>query len=171
MPDLTAEAPLIAWNHSGRTVERSANDSSGQEVKYQTLTVHEREERGADHRGEPGDSSNCALFEDAGRYSSVVSLPELNDDENDEQNGKNDQQRDDTAVRPWVLRATPLKSEKKADDHRQEDDGSINVELLQILAPTASAEALCARLLSGVVEEGDECERDGTNGKVDCESG
>lgn len=63
-----------------------------------------------------------------------------------------------------------MESEKKADDHWQEDDRAVNVELFDILAPAAIAEALRARLLGGVVEEGDEGEGDRADGKVDVEA-
>ena len=132
--------------------------------------VYEREKGGADHCGKPGDSSNGTLLEDSGRDSGVILLPKLNANKDNEQNSKNDQKCDDAAVGPWVLRAAPLESEKQADDHRQEDDRAVDIELLDVLAPASVAKALCAGLLGGVVEEHDEGDGHRADWEVDVEA-
>lgn len=90
-------------------------------------------------------------------------------DEDDKQHAEHDQKEDDPPAVPRMNGATPSQRKKQADDHRQENDRAVNVELLQLVLPSF-LEVLCLRVLGWMVEELDEGHCDGTDWQVDVEA-
>lgn len=93
-------------------------------------------------------------------YRSFFLPPDLYQNESNDQDTKKYKQGDNTGVAPGILRASPLQREQYADDCRNEDSCSREVQLTQLI--------LEARLifdgLGGFKEQHDECARHCTDG-------
>jgi hypothetical protein len=100
--------------------------------------VDEDEERSAEAQDEPACASDGTVLQKAWRNGGVILLPDLNANKSDQEHTEDDEKGDDLSVRPRVFAATPLQSKEQADNHRQEDKGAEDVELLRLFLPGRS---------------------------------
>ena len=126
--------------------------------------IYEDEEGSAETKCEEGACSDAALLDDSRGNRGILSFPELDADESDDQNAENDKESDDPAITPRILLTAPLKGEKEADDGWEEDHCSKRVELLQPFGETNRGFLLSFRRLE---EYRNDDEGNQANGQVD----
>lgn len=129
--------------------------------------VDHDEESSTQHGNEPGGAPDIAVLENARRDSSILLFPDLDRDEANEKQTGNDEQGDDAAVLPLVFAATPLQSKEQADDSREEQGSTFEIELFDLLDP-GSVDLGCLTL--DLEERDDEGSGDGADRQVDVEA-
>lgn len=72
----------------------------------------------------------------------MILLPYLYGTESDQEHTEHDEKGDDAAIAPRILASSPLQRKEKAYNHRQEDQGTVKIELFQLCLPP-NCERLC----------------------------
>lgn len=83
----------------------------------------------------PSRTPYVAVLDQSGRHGGTILAPPLNANENDDQSTEDGEEGDDPGIAPGVLRTTPLQSEQQADDRREEEERSQEIELAKLLLP------------------------------------
>lgn len=133
-----------------------------------TEVVDKGEEAGTKEEGKEHGAHGVAVLEQARGQSSTVTLPELNTNEDGNHETKADKEADDARVAPGIISTTPLQSKQKADDGRDEDGGTDEIEHADTLEKGHLA-GLC-RVTVNMDEEEDDDHGEATDGEVDVEA-
>lgn len=168
MPDLTAEAPFIAWNQIGSCDVRNQPSMTTRKYGDETYVVDKDKHRRRHVRSVKSSRPDGPLFEDVRRHGRLVLLPDLHACKRDDEHAKQHEKRDDPPVMPRVLGPAPLQREKDADDGRQKQGCPEDVELLQ---PVFPADSFACAVLVRVGEKENKYCGDKTEGEIDIEAG
>lgn len=179
MPDLTAVVPLIAWNCVSRSV--SAWDKQRYKIKWKKKeqqpytypdgeVIDHDEGSGAGANRVQASGDHGPLADNASRNGAVFLVKHLGGHERDEQHTEDDEQRDDSGVRPRVLHATPLQGQQEGDGGAYEEDSSNRVEFLDDGKEGFAALAAVAAAVFQSKQKHDTDGRDGAHGQVDIEA-
>ena len=125
--------------------------------------VDSDEERGSHEGLEKRARPGIAVLDNTRGYRSFFLPPELYQNESNDQDTKKHKQGDNPGIAPGILRASPLQREQYADDCRDEDSRSREVQLRQLIL---EARFIFDRLGS-FEEQQDECARYGTDREID----
>lgn len=135
-----------------------------------TLTeiVDEREETGTKEHGEDDSGQSVPVLEQTRRESSLITLPELDANEDGNHGSKATEETDDTRVVPGIFSTTPLQSKEQADNGRDENGGASKVELAKAIHE-GHVDGVRVVAINLDKEEDDE-HGQAANGKVDVET-
>ncbi len=149
MPDLTAEAPLMAWNQMGSCFgQRRSHGRPGK-----TYIEEDDEEGGAEAGGEEGGAPDAALLEDARRHRRLLAAEDLQRNKGAEQQARYNEQNNDARAVPRVLAAAPLQGQQEGDDAREEHGGAGQVHGVDLVPEGQAGPLLAVRALEEEEEE------------------
>lgn len=94
-----------------------------------TKIKDEGEETSAEEETEHHGSKNIAVLEHSRWQGSLVSLPELNANEDEDHEAKADEQANNLGITPSIFRATPLQGQDETHNGRNEDGSAQKVDL------------------------------------------
>jgi hypothetical protein len=121
---------------------------------------NEREEPGAEHKGEREGEGHVTVLEEARRQCSLIAEFYLREYENASKKTKAHEEADDPGALPWVCGATPLEGEEQADNSRNQNRGADQVELENSLCDGEAFRIVFSRDMQ---EENDDQDREGTD--------
>lgn len=133
-----------------------------------TEIVDEREETGTKEHGKNDGGQGVSVLEQTRGESSLITLPELDADEDGNHSSKATEETDDTRVVPGIFGTTPLQSKEQADDGRDEDGGASKVEFANAIH---EGHVDSVRVVAvNMDEEEDDDHGEATDGEVDVET-
>lgn len=133
-----------------------------------TEVEDEREETGTKEEGEEHGNQSVSVFEKTRRKCSPIALPKLDANEDGNHETKSNKQANNLGIVPGVLSTTPLKSQEKTDDRRNEDCGTSEIE-----SENTSEEGFVLGFVGVAVdvnEKKDDNHGQATDGQVDVEA-
>lgn len=133
-----------------------------------TKIKDEGEETSAEEETEHHGSKNVAVLEHSRRQCSLVSLPELDTNEDDEHEAKANEQANDLGVAPGIFRATPLQGQDETHNGGDEDGGAQEIDLEDALQDSHAQSVV--RVAVDVQQEDDDEHGKAADGEVDVEA-
>lgn len=133
-----------------------------------TKIKDEGEEASAEEETKHHGSKNVTVLEHSRRQCSLVSLPELDTNKDEDHEAEANEQANDLGVAPSILRATPLQSQDEAHNGGDEDCRAEEIDLKDALHDGHAQSVV--RVAVDVQQEGDDEHGEAADGEVDVEA-